>query len=340
MEKFKNKRILLLTTRFFDYEKAIVRRLETLGAIVDYYDERPSNSNWTKGIIRVAPKLLTWKTQSYYKRILEETQSKKYDFLLLIKGEATPEFFLEIFKKEHPETTSIFYAYDSVAEYPKFLKLNVFFDRNFTFEARDSEKYDVHFRPLFFIDDYTRVEKNQLKKYDITFIGSAHTDRYTVGENIEKESKKRGLNTFFYYYAPSKIIFYLKRIFDPHFKKFNIEKVKFQSLKHEKVAEIYKESFAILDINKPFQFGLSMRPFETLISGRKMITTNTEIINYPFYNPNNILVIDRDAVEIPEVFFETEFQDLPKEQIEKLTLDSWLDALFFDHQDEYWKWWK
>ena len=47
------KKILLLSANFFDYEKAIVNRLKEFSAEVDFYNERPSNSVFTKGILFV-----------------------------------------------------------------------------------------------------------------------------------------------------------------------------------------------------------------------------------------------------------------------------------------------
>ena len=39
-----SKKILLFSVSFFNYEKIIAERLKELGADVDFYDERPSNS--------------------------------------------------------------------------------------------------------------------------------------------------------------------------------------------------------------------------------------------------------------------------------------------------------
>ncbi|MBS1549140.1 MAG: lipopolysaccharide biosynthesis protein [Bacteroidetes bacterium] len=339
MKSFENKQILLITTHFFGYENAMIHQLKKRDAHVLYFDERPSENSFYKGIIRVAPFLLHWKIESYYKSILNQLKNKKIDQFLLIKGEATPEFFLKEFRKQHPETRFIFYAYDSVTEYPKFLKLSHYFDSVFTFEAQDAQKYNWHFRPLFYIDAYQNSILKSKTLYDVAFIGSAHTDRYTVGENILKSLNQLKLKSYFYYFAPGKIFFYLKRLLDPHFKKFDIKKVRFQSLSHEKIADIYQNSFAVLDINKPFQLGLSMRPFEAIASQKKLITTNPEIVHYPFYSADNILVVNRNFIQIDPLFFQTPFKELPEGTLQKISIDSWLDALFIQEQDEYWKWW-
>ena len=334
---FHGKRILFISARFFGYENAISGRLRELGAQVDYFNERPSDSVLSKGLIRVNPNLYLRKINSYYEGIRKEVCGKHYDFFLLIKGEAIPLWFLETFRKEHPTTQMIYYSYDAVREYPKFLKLYPYFDSNFTFEPEDALNYGLKFRPLFFIGDYSTENPEPSLKYDLVFIGSAHTDRYIIGEAVRKVCAEKHLRTFFFYYAQSKGAFLLKKIFDPHLKKFDIAKLSFKKMDHSQIAEIYRSSKAVLDINKPFQNGLTMRTFETLASGKKLLTTNRDIVNYPFYHPQNIVVVTRDQPEIPDTFFQNSPFSIPQQHLEMMSLDSWIDCIFVKDQDSYWK---
>jgi hypothetical protein len=334
------KSILFLSANFFGYEVAIVKRLLELGAEVDFFNERPSDSILSKGIIRVANQLYQNKIKNYYQNILESTKDKNYDFFLLIKGETIPFFFLEKFKEFHPQTVKIFYSYDAVTEYSKFLNLYSYFDKNFTFEPKDAKQYQLHFRPLFFLNYYKNTNKNISKKYDLVFIGSAHTDRYLIGEKIKKICFEKNLKTFYYYYyyyAPSKIAFILKKIFDKNLKKFNIKTLSLKKLKHSEIESFYSQSRAVLDINKPFQEGLSMRTFESLASGNKLLTTNQDIKNYPFYDAENILILNRKNLEIDADLFKLNFKEIAPEILKMMSLDSWLECLFIENQDNYWK---
>ncbi|QOW09232.1 lipopolysaccharide biosynthesis protein [Kaistella flava (ex Peng et al. 2021)] len=331
------KKILFLSANFFGYEKAIVNRLRELGAEVDFYNERPSDSVLSKGIIRVNKNFYFKKIKSYYQKILNETGNQNYDFFLLIKGETIPFSFLRKFKEHHPSAKMIFYSYDTVQEYPKFLKLYSYFDKNFTFEPKDAQHYNLHFRPLFFLNDYQNSTTDSSIKYDVVFIGSAHTDRYLIGEKIKEIGEIKNLKTYFYYYAQSKAAFRLKKIFDQNLKKFDTKKLSFKKLKHSEIASIYAQSRSVLDINKPFQFGLSMRTFETLASGKKLLTTNSDIKNYPFYNEDNIMTLDRDNLDVNAEFFESDFKEISTKNLEMMSLDSWIACLFFKDQDEYWK---
>ncbi|MBW8361879.1 MAG: hypothetical protein K0M56_06795 [Kaistella sp.] len=330
------KKILFLAPHFFGYEKAIANRLRELGAEVDFFNERPSDSVWAKGMVRVKSRFYQNTVQKYYGKILRQITGKKYDYFLLIKGEAVPHSFLEKFRAISPLTVRIFCSYDPVFEYPEVPKLYPYFNKNFTFEPSDARKYGLHFRPNFFLNEYKRSETKEKPKYDIAFIGSAHTDRYLVGEKISNLARKLSLETFFYYYAPGKTAFVLKKIFDKNLQQFNMRKLSFTKLTHHQIAEIYSHSFSVLEINKPFQLGLTMRPFETLASGKKLITTNADIKNYPFYNAENILILDRKNIQLDEEFFKSGFKTIDSETLEMMTLDSWIHCVFFKDQDDYW----
>lgn len=337
MKEIKGKKILFLAVRFFQYEKAIAQRLLELGADVDFYDERPSNSNFAKSVIRFNKKLYQSVINRYYQSIIQEIQGKKYDYFLLIKGEAVPAYFLEKVRALNPEIEMIYYNFDPLKEYPVLISNLKYFDKKFTFERNDSIRYGLSFRPLFYLDEYKSLMPNvHHSDYDIVFIGSAHTDRYIVGEQVKSIAEKLKLKYFFYYYAMGKIAFRIRKIVDKELKQFDNRKLSFTKLSHHQIIDYYKRTKSVLDINKPFQEGLTIRTFEVLASGRKLITTNSDIKNYPFYNPNNVLILDRAHIELNQRFFNSEFEKIDNEVLYMMSLDSFIECLFIKDQDKYW----
>ncbi|MBL7879952.1 MAG: hypothetical protein JNN23_08840 [Chryseobacterium gambrini] len=337
MISLKDKKILFLSVSFFKYERAIAKRLSELGAEVDFYDERPSNSNFSKGIIRLNKRFYHLKINNYYNRILDEIKDKKYDYFFLIKGEAIPVFFLEKIKNDNPGMEMIYYNFDPLTEYPNLIENLKYFDKKFTFEYNDSVKYNISFRPLFYVDEYKSLQQySQKPEYDIVFIGSAHTDRYIVGEKIRVMADRLNLKSYFYYYAMGRIAFRLKKMIDKNLKQFDITKVSFDKLNHHQIIDFYRKTKSVLDINKPFQNGLTIRTFEVLASGRKLITTNSDIKNYPFYCPENILVIDREDIQLNPEFFASDCKEMNQEILYKMSLDSFIDCLFGEDQNDYW----
>ncbi len=51
-------------------------------------------------------------------------------------------------------------------------------------------------------------------------------------------------------------------------------------------------------------------------------------MNYDFYNPQNILVIDEDNIEIPEDFVTSTYIDIDDAILNKYSLDNWVKNVF------------
>lgn len=336
-----DKKILFISVRFFNYENIIKDKLEERGAIVDFFDERPSNSIFVKGILRIKRDIYASKIKKYYDNLLEQLQTKTYDYFLLIKGEVIPVYFIKKVKKMNPGIKMIYYNYDSFQNNPHALDFLSLFDNKFTFDTDDAMRYNLDFRPLFYSDDYKNIRlKNvsQEKEYDIAFIGTAHSDRYIISESVGEKSQKLGLSHFAYYYSQSKSVFYYKSMFDKSFKKFDIKKLSFQTLTHSQIIDIYKKSNYILDINHPNQTGLTMRTFETLGAGKKLITTNQEIKKYKIYKSGNILVIDRNDVKLDPSFFADNTDEIANEDLYRMSIDGWVDDIFLEKNSQVYSW--
>ena len=70
------------------------------------------------------------------------------------------------------------------------------------------------------------------------------------------------------------------------------------------ISKVIIGSRAVLDIEHPLQRGLTMRTIETIMMGKKLITTNKHILTSDLYNPSRVCVIDREYPEIPTTFFD------------------------------------
>src|SRR5690606_10943726 len=93
-------------------------------------------------------------------------------------------------------------------------------------------------------------------------------------------------------------------------------------------SEIYKLSQntkIVIDVAHPNQKGLSIRPYEALGLQRKLITNNTEIKKYDFYNANNIFVIENfDNLDIPDSFLTKPYEKISEDIYKKYHISNWL----------------
>jgi len=229
MNLLSNKKILFIAPKFFGYEKEIIRKLTELGAEVDYFDERPENSFFMKTFIRLnLKKLINQKINHYYESILRKINSKTYDFVFFIVPETIRINHLKKLKQIQPSSKFILYMWDSIKNKKNVIDLIEYFDKIYTFDREDLNLFNnIEFMPLFYIDDYKKIGSNNNYKYDLCFIGTAHSDRYKLLSEIQKQSMRMGLNTFYFLYLSNKRIFWFKKLFDSKFRKAKIDEFSF-----------------------------------------------------------------------------------------------------------------
>lgn len=322
----KDKRILFIAPAFFGYEKKIAEKMTQLGARVDYFDERSITSSLERALLKINPLIFRKKTIGYYNNIIEKIANNRYDFILVIKCEMMPLKVIEKLKELFPAATLCLYLYDSLRNVngisPKLSK----FDRALSFDLNDTEKNkNLIFRPLFFIDDYKKEFSGKDKnRYDISFIGTIHSDRYRVIKEIKSQADKRGNKYFFYCYLQSQFMYYFYRLTKKEFRGVGKEEFRFDKIGSSDIAEIIDNTKVVLDIQHPNQTGLTIRTIEMIGMNKKLITTNESIKKYDFYNPNNIAVINRNYIEIPQEFYEIPFQKVDDKIYLKYSLENWI----------------
>ena len=202
------------------------------------------------------------------------------------------------------------------------------FDSVITFDSEDAHKYKIKFLPLFFIKKYEQIKEIECYEQELCFTGTAHSDRYQIAKKIEKQLKQFDLKMYSYFYLPSEIMYWIRRLFLRKYKYGTLRDFSFKALTQNEIVSIIEKSKVVLDINHPFQCGLTSRCIEALGANRKLITTNNNIKNYNFYNTANILIIDRENPIIYKDFFNTEYKNPQQSIYQYYTLKSWLRNIF------------
>ena len=122
-------------------------------------------------------------------------------------------------------------------------------------------------------------------------------------------------------------ISYLKQIMK--FKRSPIKPfyIAFKGVTSEETANVLKHSKVAIDVPVQGQNGLTMRTIETLAAHTKIITTNRNIKEYDFYNPDNVEIIDRNDPQIREDFVDSPYTPIDDGIIEKYSLGNWVRRL-------------
>ena len=286
----KRKSILFICPAFFGYEISIKEALIENGFDVDYYDERTSNNSFYKAIFRIKKSLLQRSIDKYYRRISHEVGKKKYDYFFLIKGEVVPETFILEFRKTNPQAKLIYYTYDSFKNNNQnSLNILKYFNSCFSFDFEDTEKFEnLKLKHLFYAKEFVQTNLHKEKRYSLSFVGTLHSNRSLVIKELFKNFDA----TYKFFYSPARWFFLLEKIIRKEYKNISINEVNFNKLNRQEVADIFKDSMGVLDIQRYGQSGLTMRTFEVLASGAILVTTNPHIRKADFYNEDQVFILE------------------------------------------------
>jgi len=325
----KNKKILFFAPAFFRYEHAIAEKMREFGAQVDMYDVRTVTDAFSRALLKISPDIFRKRSQTYYEKILDDNRGKNYDYVLIVKCDMTPASILKKIKVEFPNAKLCLYLWDSVENIPGVTDKFKYFDTLHSFDPKDCEKYPIlKFRPLFFVDQFRKNLKDGDYKYDISFLGTIHSDRYAVIKEIQKISAEKQLHCYWFLYLQSRFIYKFYKFTKKEFRGTKEDAFAFEKMSALEISKIADDTRIILDIQHPKQTGLTMRTVEMIGMNKKLITTNDTIKNYDFYNPNNIAIIDRNNVNIDCSFLSMPYQPIDDDIYENYSLRSWiLDVL-------------
>lgn len=317
------KKVLFIGIGFYDYDIIIKQGIEKLGYKVDYFCETPMGFDYTVANKFNLSRILQKYRQKHSLDIAQKC-GNDYDFILVIKGDILTKEALDIIKLKNKKARTILYLWDSIERVSNFRNIKDSFDKIFSFDRVDTQiDTTIIFKPLFYRSEYNVKNNNVVPIYDLFFVGWSHSDRAILLKNIVSKLENQKLKVKFlilvgkmsYYISPAIRVI----------KNMTIKK----PIQTTKVVEYCLKSKAVLDLAHPNQTGLTMRTIEVLFGvERKLITTNKDIVNYDFYNENNIFIIDRNNLEIPRSFFEREFKPYSKEMREKLFVENWIKDFF------------
>ena len=329
MVEEKNKRILFFANVYMGYEKLIEQEMRSMGYEVDVFDERSVKKSYEKALIKISPNIFKFKTEKYYKDIIEKVKLRQYDIVFFVKCDMPTQKVMEDLKSTFPKAKFCLYMWDSICNIPNIKSKFKYFDYINTFDRKDSENEKIGFRPLFYAKEYEKkANSNKEYQYDFCFIGTIHSERFKLLQTIKELAKKMNRTTFFYMYLQKKYVFYFYKLVKRDFFKADIKDFKFQKIDSDMISDIIEKSKVIIDAQHPRQTGMTMRTIEMIGMKKKLITTNKDIANYDFYRPSNICIIDKNEIRIDQDFLECPYEELPDSVYAKYSLHQWmLDVL-------------
>jgi hypothetical protein len=319
-----NFQVLLISPKFFGYEYEIKKGLEQLGATVEWIQDRPYDSAFFLTILRLFPKVMLHFVAKHQIRKLQKLKGK-VDIVFAVNPVTLTPVVMENIKILYPKARYILYLWDSINNRLHMKMILSFFQEKWCFDPETSKEYEMELRPLFYINVFKSSVRLKMK-YNICFVGTAHSDRYDVLIKVLNNNQKI-YDNIVVLYLKAKWLFWFYKIFKPAMWEATIEEFSFKPIASREVARYFHQSRVILDIEHPKQTGLTIRTLESIGSRTKLITTNRDVVNYDFYSKNNIAIIDRFNPVIDINFFKQEYEPLPESIYHKYSISGWLEEI-------------
>ena len=285
----RKKRMLFASPAFFGYENDIKRAVESNGIVVDYFDERPSNSSLAKALFRIGGGSAQALVARHFRRILDATRLQTYDYVLVVKGEVVPLGFLQELRRRNPDAHFVYYSFDAIPAGSNCTRIFGEFDRLFSFDPEDVKAYpQLEFKPLFYAPEFQLSGTAPDRQYELSFVGTMHSDRRKFVTNLFTAFAR----TYSFFYMPARWYFFFRKYIKRDFAPVAWSEVSFIKLGKAEVASVFRSSTAVLDLQRTEQSGLTMRTFEVLASGAILITGNQSIKDSDIYDATRVVVVD------------------------------------------------
>lgn len=250
-------------------------------------------------------------------------QHKQIDYMLTIRPDMFSDEFLSFLQEI--SNKKIGYQWDGLDRFPDVFSKIHFFDNFFVFDPADIQKYHQYDLQLItnFYFDYT--QKNQKTSQDENKPPKA----YFVGSHLDQRTPTllKMLNCL--HQSDIEPMFLIAGIsgqqhkqseYKPYSVTFLDKNISFE----ENLANV-ESADIVVDILNDVHGGLSFRAFEALYYTKKLITNNTNITQYDFYDDHNILIwTDHITPEEIQSFLKKPYRSPNQEIIYKYSFTNWI----------------
>lgn len=326
MVNLKSKNVVFIAPEFFGYDLIIEQALSDSGASVYRLVDRPFSGSVYKAITKLMGRIIGKILDNYYLCKLKQ-MNVSADYVLVINGQTISRAFLLNLKSKNPSAKFILYMWDSLENRPDIVHNFDVYDEKYSFDRRSAKRFGLKFRPLF----YGGLNKNETMKDDadrylMSFVGTAHSDRYAIVSSLRKKFSHR--DCFWYLYLQAQWVYWWYRLSNSTFAGAKKNEFMYSPMSSFEMRNVFNNSEIIVDIEHTSQTGLTIRTFDIMRSGKKMVTTNKDIVNYDFYKYGNVYLIDRDFPSIPDDFINRKFSPYSEDIIRFYSVYGWIEDVF------------
>jgi hypothetical protein len=312
------KRILVVVPHYYEYHVHIQQCLQTLGAIVTIVNNKAFQNNpenrGTKWYSATASE-----KKFYITTTILPLCDHYYDICLFVNLFSFHPEILEKLRASNPNISCILYLWDNIKGY-KWENYLALFDRVTFFSLDEAKNYGGNYLPNFFVDSQCKQMPPALT-YDLMTVCSYQAHRNRVLNKIARYATHSKKTIYFHVYKNIKarrFKFIPRQLTESGF-------IKYEKLVFDSVLSLMDRSRCIVDVPYSEQNGATHRLIQALSMNKKVLTTDTAVVDEEFYDKNLIKVIDPDVKHI-DWDWVTDPTNVSA-NIDHLRIDRWLITL-------------
>lgn len=207
---------------------------------------------------------------------------KNADEIILFDTGNAPEIIKWI--KKRTRARIVFWYWNPVRESVSIDRIRKTGIEIWSFDPDDCLRYGLKYNTQFFVDEnINRIEDSNVDSVDVFYVG-ADKNRSSTIEKIRDVLDKEDISYFFNLVKHKKSI------------RSNRNTKYLKPLRYPQVLDCIRRSKAIVDLVPEEQSGLTLRPIESIVFRKKLITNMKAIKMYEFYNPKNVFILGEDNI--------------------------------------------
>lgn len=319
-------RVLLVSPLTFSYHVAICEALERLGFEPIWWNDKADVSTLYKIALRLLPGPTRHLTAAHFLAEIEKLPDDSIDHILIIKGEGLNARVVRRLRERQSRATLGVYLWDSVGNVKGIWDILPMADAVASFDPVDARANGWKYRPLFARNVALSTEDQLQKDFDWCFIGTIHSDRHRVISRL-RQASVGAARSFVFAYFQSPMVLRIRKLFDWTLWSAPPGTLSTIPMPAADVARVIARSRAVLDVEHPRQRGLTMRTIETLLTGKKLLTTNQHLLECDLYDASRAQLIDRHAPRIDQAFLNEPAAPLSQALRDRYTCEAWAKEL-------------
>ncbi len=282
--------LLILPRGFYSFAQTLARGLKELGfETIIANDEYPENL-----FGKIISKLGLPLSHRITRRVLvaQVLEGHRYDLILLIKGRGLDAETARLLNER--ARTVVGYHFDSFRFDRGPARWCHSIPRVCTFDYRDAQEEGLALVELF--TSMPPVDPLPQRSYRVSAIMRNHSERLTYLDRVLRALEGWGSGEVFIHIFEANTLTFLAN-FARHpmlylkYRKF----ISRQALPYDRYVDVLKRSACTIDYAHPRQTGITIRCFEALSAGTRIITNNPSVLKSPHFDGDNAIVFTPDT---------------------------------------------